>query len=121
MKHVLVVDDSGASLRLIKGWLEKEFKVSVASSAAMAMGALQNVGIPDLILLDYEMPVCSGPEFFKQLKEDARYSDIPVMFLTGRDDAASIEVIESLDTAGYLIKTSPPQVVIDSVRQFFAT
>lgn len=119
-KHILVVDDSGASLRLIKGWLEKKYKVSVASSAAMAIGFL-NDNKPDLILLDYEMPICSGPQFLEMIKAEETTANIPVMFLTSKDDASSVSAVLALKPAGYLLKTSPPQVIIDSIGQFFSS
>ncbi|MBP5298219.1 MAG: response regulator [Lachnospiraceae bacterium] len=117
-KHILLVDDSGASLRLIKGWLDKEYRVSVASSAAMAIGFLQE-NSPDLILLDYEMPICSGPQFFEMIRAEEKTANIPVIFLTSKDDAAAVKEVLALKPAGYLLKTSPPKVIIDSIANYF--
>jgi len=118
MRHVLVVDDSGTSLRVIKGWLEKDYKVSVASSAAMAIAFL-NSNKPDLILLDYEMPICSGPQFLEMIRAEESTADIPVMFLTSKDDAASVSAVLALKPAGYLLKTSAPKVILDTIGSFF--
>ena len=117
-KHILLVDDSGASLRLIKGWLDKEYRVSVASSAAMAIGFLQE-NSPDLILLDYEMPICSGPQFLEMIRAEEKTANIPVIFLTSKDDAAAVKEVLALKPAGYLLKTSPPKVIIDSIANYF--
>lgn len=117
-KHILLVDDSGASLRLIKGWLDKDYRVSVASSAAMAIGFLQE-NDPDLILLDYEMPICSGPQFLEMIRAEEKTADIPVIFLTSKDDAAAVKEVLALKPAGYLLKTSPPKVIIDSIANYF--
>ncbi|MDR1702553.1 MAG: response regulator, partial [Sporomusaceae bacterium] len=54
-KKILVVDDSGAVLRSVKGWLEAKYSVALVNSGAMAIKYLA-VNKPDLILLDYEMP-----------------------------------------------------------------
>lgn len=55
-KKILVVDDSGAMLRNVKGWLEDRYQVILANSGAMAIKYLA-MNRPDLVLLDYEMPV----------------------------------------------------------------
>ena len=53
-KKVLVVDDSGAMLRNVKGWLEDKYQVILANSGAMTIKYLAT-NRPDLVLLDYEM------------------------------------------------------------------
>ena len=58
-RHILVVDDSVVVLRTISTVLKDLFKVSVAKSGAAAISFLANEH-PDLILLDYQMPVCDG-------------------------------------------------------------
>ena len=58
-KKILVVDDSGAVLRNVKGWLEDRYQVILANSGAMAIKYL-TLNRPDLVLLDYEMPVVNG-------------------------------------------------------------
>ena len=118
-RHILVVDDSGASLRLIKGWLEKDYRISVASSAAMAIGFLQE-NKPDLILLDYEMPICSGPQFLEMIRAEEKTAKIPVIFLTSKDDSDSVAAVLALKPSGYLLKTSPPKVILDAIAKFFS-
>lgn len=118
-KSILVVDDSGPSLRAIKGWLEEKYQISVSSSAAMAISFLAEHK-PDLILLDYEMPICNGPQFLEMIRAEEKTSDIPVIFLTGKDDADSVKSVISLKPDGYLLKTLPPVKIIETVDQFFA-
>lgn len=61
---------------------------------------------PDLILLDYEMPVCDGKMTLEMLRADKNLATIPVMFLTAINDRESIEAVLKLKPAGYLLK--PP-------------
>lgn len=117
-KHILVVDDSGTMLRTIKGWLGGKYKVSMASSSAMAISFLAT-NKPDLILLDYAMPICSGPQFMEMIKAEVTTSDIPVIFLTAKGDKESVQKVLSLKPAGYLLKTMKPEEIIDSIDQFF--
>ena len=94
-KHILVVDDSGIMLSTIKGWLDEKYRVTPVNSALNAISFLSKER-PDLILLDYEMPACSGPQFLEMLRNDPNCSDIPVIFMTGRDDANSVRSVLSL-------------------------
>ena len=79
-KHILLVDDSGTMLRTIKGWLEGKYRISMTNSATSAIAFLA-VNEPDLILLDYEMPVCSGPQMLQMIRSEIKTENIPVIFL----------------------------------------
>ena len=118
-RSILVVDDSGPSLRAIKGWLEDKYQISVASSAAMAISFLAEHK-PNLILLDYEMPICNGPQFLEMIRAEESTAGIPVIFLTSKDDAASVKSVIALKPDGYLLKTLPPAKIIETVDNFFA-
>lgn len=117
-KHILVVDDSGTMLRTIKSWLEPKYKVSMASSGAMAISFLAT-NHPDLILLDYEMPICTGPQFMEMIRAEVSTSTIPVIFLTAKGDRESVEAVLSLKPAGYLLKTMKPEEVVKTIDEFF--
>lgn len=117
-KHILVVDDSGIMLRAVKSWLSRKYKVSMANSGAMAIAFLAS-NRPDLILLDYEMPICSGPQVMEMIHAEPATSDIPVMFLTAKDDEASVRKVLDLKPVGYLLKTMSPNEIVDSIDRFF--
>ena len=80
-KKILVVDDSGAMLRNVKGWLEDHYQVILANSGMMAIKYL-TLNRPDLVLLDYEMPVCDGRQVLEMIRTETEFADIPVIFLT---------------------------------------
>ena len=117
-KHVLVVDDSGTMLTTIQSWLSPRYRVSMVNSAMNAFTFLAKEH-PDLILLDYEMPVCSGAKFLEMLRADEATQNIPVIFLTGKDDAQSVKSVLALKPAGYLLKTMPKEHIIGEVDAFF--
>lgn len=117
-KKILVVDDSGATLRTIMSWLEGEYQVALANSAASAFVAIEK-DKPDLILLDYEMPVCSGAQFFEMLSGEPETKDIPVIFLTSRDDTETVKKVLDLKPKGYILKTTPEQTVLRVIGNFF--
>lgn len=117
--HILVVDDSGTMLNTIQEWLGEKYRVSVVNSAMNAITFLGK-SIPDLILLDYEMPGCSGPQLLEMLRADVRTDSIPVIFLTGKDDPESVKRVLTLKPAGYLLKNMPKDYIIKQVDDFFA-
>ncbi len=118
-KHILVVDDSGTMLSTIKGWLQDKYRVTPVNSALNAITFLSKQQ-PDLILLDYEMPACSGKQFLEMIRNDVESADIPVIFLTGRDDAESVKSVLALKPAGYLLKSLPKEKIVGEVDAFFA-
>lgn len=118
MKRILVVDDSGTFLHTIKSWLSPIYNVTVVNSAAMGLSFLGK-NKPDLILLDYEMPECSGPEMLEKLRADEKLSTIPVIFLTGKGDRDSITQVLSYKPQGYLLKSYPKEKIVESIAEFF--
>lgn len=102
---VLVVDDNAALLRNVKALLEDTYEVMIVNSGAKAMAAIGKKR-PDVILLDYEMPVCDGRQTLEMIRSDEETADIPVIFLTGVSDREHIEAVLDLKPAGYLLK--PP-------------
>ena len=104
-KRILVVDDNGTALRTIKVMLEEHYEVAVAISGAQAMASIGKQR-PDLILLDYEMPICDGRMTLEMIRADKDMKDIPVIFLTAVNDRDNIEAVLRLKPAGYLLK--PP-------------
>ena len=117
-KKILVVDDSGAMLRNVKGWLGEKYHVIPANSGAMAIKYL-SMDKPDLVLLDYEMPVVNGKQVLEMIRTESDFSSIPVIFLTGKNDRESIMEVLALKPEGYLLKSMKPGEIIAAVDEFF--
>ncbi len=117
-KKVLVVDDSGAMLRNVKGWLEDRYQVILANSGTMAIKYL-STNRPDLVLLDYEMPVINGKQVLEMIRSETEFSNIPVMFLTSKNDKESIQQVLSLKPEGYILKTTKPEQIVQMIEEFF--
>jgi len=103
MKHkILIIDDSIVKLELTKTALTRNYDVIMSSSGKEALALLQEE-MPDLILLDIEMPEMNGYEVIKTLKETDRTKNIPVIFLTSRSDEESELYGLSLGAIDYII------------------
>ena len=84
--NILVVDDTAANLQLLTGMLKgRGYRVRPVSSGEMALRAVETHA-PDLILLDISMPEMDGYEVCRRLKEDERWRDIPVLFISALSD-----------------------------------
>ncbi|MCL2634670.1 MAG: response regulator [Oscillospiraceae bacterium] len=87
-KKIFIVDDVPANLSIGRNLLKEFYDVYPAPSAAKLFEILEKV-IPDLVLLDIDMPEMDGYQAIKIMKADTRFRDIPVIFLTAKDDEAS--------------------------------
>ena len=117
-KKILVVDDSGAMLRNVKGWLEDRYQVILANSGTMAIKYL-STNRPDLVLLDYEMPVINGKQVLEMIRSESEFCNIPVMFLTSKNDKESIQQVLGLKPEGYILKTTKAEQIVQMIDEFF--
>lgn len=119
-KRVLVVDDSDFMRLSIVKLLENDYEVMECGSAMSAIVKLVT-DRPDLVILDYEMPICDGRQMLEMLRaEHDAISNIPVIFLTGRGDDESIQKVMALKPNGYLLKTKPKEYIKKTIDGFFA-
>ncbi|MDE6926083.1 MAG: response regulator, partial [Acetatifactor sp.] len=90
-------------------------------TAKSGLSAFRNITLvrPDLVLLDYEMPVCNGSQFLEMLRSEKDLTDIPVIFLTSRVDRESIRKVIALKPERYLSKALPPKTVKEEIDHFF--
>ena len=104
----------------IKALLEDTYQVVLANSGAMAIKYL-TLNTPDLILLDYAMPIVDGSQIMQMLREDPEFHHIPIIFLTGKNDAETVKNVMSLKPDGYLLKSMDPQKLHAAIDDFFAS
>ncbi len=117
-KSILVVDDDPTYLGLVREWLKDTYKISMANSGTQAiMWLSQNK--PDLILLDFEMPVTNGPAVLAMIRSDETLKDIPVIFLTGKSDKDSVMQVVGLKPEGYLLKSISREELMERLHRFF--
>lgn len=114
---ILIIDDNPVNLRAMKVYLDAKFEVIPVKSGQDGLNVLKTRKI-DLILLDIEMPVMSGFDFLKQLKDVRERSQVPVICVTGHD--ATPEFIGSVIHAGaidFITKPVVPAVLTAKVHK----
>ncbi len=117
-KSVLIVDDDPSYMGLVREWLKGTYKVGMANSGLQAIKWLGK-NKADLILLDYEMPVTSGPQVLEMLRSDVDTRDIPVIFLTGKGDKESVMSVVALKPQGYFLKNIEKEDLLEKLNDFF--
>jgi putative two-component system response regulator len=109
-KTIFVVDDSDTNLALCKKILEGVYRVFTVPSAASMFKLTERI-MPDMILLDIEMPDIDGYDALKALKADAKLKHIPVLFLTVRSDPEAEIAGFELGAVDYITKPFSPPVL----------
>lgn len=115
---ILVVDDSLTIRESIRRLLKEDYDVTAAESGVAAIRSI-TLNQPDLVLLDYEMPIVDGKQTLEMLRSERSFEDIPVIFLTGRRDTATMIQVMPLKPAGYLLKDSKPESIKQEIDAFF--
>lgn len=110
---VLVVDDDPSIVELMTDFLENDgFRVEAATSAENALAVLERASV-DCMLLDVMMPGQTGFDLCKQIRA---VCDVPILFLSARDD--DMDKIRGLGIGGddYIVKSASPAEVVARVK-----
>ncbi|MBQ9482676.1 MAG: response regulator [Ruminiclostridium sp.] len=119
-KHILLVDDDLTFLKMMQGWLSMKYNVTITRSGMQAITYIAT-HTPDLILLDYDMPITPGPQVMEMIRSEHNAAEIPIIFLTGKSDKESVMNVMALKPQGYLLKSMSKEEIIESVDHFFET
>ena len=117
-KRILLVDDDPTFLKMLQGWLSDKYRITAVKSGMQAITYLANHS-PDLILLDYDMPITPGPQVMEMIRSEFNASQVPIIFLTGKSDRESIMRVMKLKPQGYLLKTMCRDDIVSAVDNFF--
>ncbi len=104
MKHCLVVDDSRVIRQVARRMLEElSFAVSEAGDGQEALTTCRT-GMPDAILLDWNMPVMNGIEFLQALRKEEKGQDPVVVFCTTENDIERITLAMEAGANEFIMK-----------------
>jgi len=114
-KKIIAVDDIPENLAAIRNTLKDIYDVYPCPSAMKMFELLENVK-PDLIMLDVAMPEMSGYDAIKKLKSDERFKDIPVIFLSAKDDESSEMEGLKLGAVDYIHKPFVTPLLLQRIK-----
>ena len=115
-KHsILVIDDNISSIDALRTILSAEYKVYAVKDSNQALETAERI-LPDLILLDIIMPDMDGYDVVALLKKSEKTKNIPVIFITGLDNANAEEKGLTLGASDYISKPFHSGIVNQRVR-----
>lgn len=105
MEKIMIVDDNMANLIMARKTLEDIYEVIPVSSGISALECLNDMPeLPDLVLLDVDMPNVNGFQVISEMKNTKKLIDIPIIFLTAQDDDITELEGYNLGAADYIKK-----------------
>ena len=107
---ILVVDDQPTNIDVVKSILSEDYTVLAAVSGKIALQIIKKQA-PDLILLDIMMPEMDGYEVCRQIKADEACQDIPILFLTAKNETMDEVMGFNLGAVDYIIKPVKPELL----------
>lgn len=110
MKKILIVDDDNMNCILAKHALVQEYELAMAYSGTEALEYLEEE-LPDLILMDIEMPEMDGKEAAKRIKEKDEWKSIPIVFLTADSNPMTEAECLSFGADDFITKPFVPDVM----------
>ncbi len=115
--RVLVVDDSRAIRRII-GEIMKQlgFEVSEAGNGVEALQRLEELGAPDLVLVDWNMPEMNGLDFIKAVRANPAYSDLPLMMVTTETEMERMALAFMAGVNEYVMKPFDKATILDKLQ-----
>ncbi len=120
MKKVLVIEDDIPLCWLLEKILQSRYEVIIMSNGMEAWSWLSDGHIPDLIISDIKMPSLDGIELLENISTSGLFRNIPVIILSGYEDAAKRKQCIDLGAFTYLVKPFEPQSLVAEVDRALA-
>ena len=115
MKYILAVDDEQLNLNIINELLSDDYEVHTAEDGVECLKSIEK-RTPDLLLLDVGMPKLNGLDVCKKLREQQKYKNLPIIFLSAF--AAEEDMVAGINAGAdkYISKPFKPLELLDIVN-----
>jgi two-component system chemotaxis response regulator CheY len=115
--RVLVVDDSRAIRRIIGDIMRQiGFEVSEAGNGIEALQRLEEIGTPDLVLIDWNMPEMNGLDLIKAIRANPNFSDLPLMMVTTETEMERMALAFMAGVNEYVMKPFDKATIVDKLQ-----
>ena len=117
LQRICYVEDDEDIQRIVRTSLERIGKMTVAlvTDPTQAIGVMTEFR-PDLVMLDWMMPVMDGPTLFRQMRLRPETSALPVVFITARASQRDMDELKTLGAAGTISKPFSPKDLPEQLR-----
>lgn len=117
-KKILIVDDSPDQLSILKSLLEKQGYLIVTALTGEEGVAKAKKEIPELILMDINMPGLRGDMAAMRIRGDARTKQIPIIMLTAVNDIQEKVLASQTGVADYITKPYKPEELLAKIKMY---
>ena len=114
--HALIIDDSRAMRSILRrivtrlGW-----ETSEAENGREALDLLESGLVPDLCLIDWNMPVMDGYDFVVQVRSEGQWRDVTLMMVTTESEHNRIVRALAAGAHEYVVKPFTPDAILDKL------
>ena len=117
-KKILIVDDEPDIIKITRYWLIKQgYEVLIVSNGQEGINAAREHK-PDVIVMDYRMPVLNGIDACKILKQDETLKHIPIIFMTASSANITEEMLKQVGVDGYVSKPFDGEELLKKIERF---
>lgn len=115
--HALLIDDSRA-LRRILGQMLRElgYTVSEAGDGQQGLELLQSGPLPDVVLVDWNMPRMNGLEFVQAVRSQPRFTQLPLMMVTSETEMERVSAAITAGANEYVMKPFVKEIIADKLQ-----
>ena len=117
---ILIIDDHDAVRLLLGLTFKNQYSVTTKKDGMEGMAWLASGNIPDLIILDMEMPRLNGLEFLQQLRTSGVFRNIPVILVSANENEEEISQTFDLGIVDFIQKPFNPIKLKEKVRNTLA-
>lgn len=115
-KTVLLIDDDMSYLKQVNNFLQDSYNVIMINSAKLALNYLLK-HTPDIIVLDYQMPLYNGANVMNMIQKNTPEKHIPVIILSGALNREVLEECYSYNPAAYLAKPVSKETLLENIER----
>ena len=113
---VMIVDDEPETLEILGKYLSMDYEVISCKSGTDAIAAIKE-DIPDVVVMDIDMPYMDGIETLARIREYSDYARVPVIFNTGLCDKNTVLRCVQSGAAGYLVKPIKKEALLEKINE----
>lgn len=118
-KTVLMIDDDMSYLKQLNNMLCDSYNIIMINSAKLALNYLMK-NTPDVILLDYQMPLYNGANIMNMIQKNPDRKPVPVIILSGTLDRSSLQECYAYNPFAYLVKPVSKDTLIENIEKALA-
>ncbi|MDD6491027.1 MAG: response regulator [Firmicutes bacterium] len=115
-KTIVAIDDDMSYLKQINNFLQDDYHVIMINSAKLAVNYLLS-HVPDVILLDYQIPLYNGVTLMKLIHQNSSCQNVPIIFLSGTLDQEAVKEISPFKPSAVLAKPVEREVLLQHIHK----